>query len=185
MMGQLCLFYFFFTYRKSMWAVLSYIYTVLTPTAEKQPGPFKVDLPEGRETTGRCHGEINLPPQTAWKETNIFTSHTETGLLVDLCVSPCVDFCPWVCLTLLCVCLTSSCSSSRCKRKVTEAWSEGTPVCFVFVFYPSFGIATCSIWGLNSLLLLSLMRQRLGTNQGVVSKGGFFGRAIFVRVSGS
>lgn len=53
--------------RESMFVVLSWISTVLTPTAEKQPGPLKVDLLEGRETTGRCHREINLPPLTAWK----------------------------------------------------------------------------------------------------------------------
>lgn len=59
-MGQLCLCCFYFTYRESMFTVLSCISTVLTPTAEKHFGPFKVDLLEGRETTGRCHGEINL-----------------------------------------------------------------------------------------------------------------------------
>lgn len=89
-MGKLCLFYFFFfTYRESVFAILSCISTVLTQTAEKQPEPFKVDLVEGGESTGRCHGEINLPPQTAWKLTNVLTSHTETGLLTDLCLSLC------------------------------------------------------------------------------------------------
>lgn len=50
-----------------MFAVFSCISTVLTQTAKKQGEPFKVDLLQGGETPGRCHGEINLPPQTAWK----------------------------------------------------------------------------------------------------------------------
>ncbi len=101
-------------------------------------------------------------------------SHTETGLLADLCLSFC-----WFLSLSECVSL----SASVCAwQTLAQAHGANAPplkrkvkahlFVFVFVSYPSFGIATCSIWGLNSQLLFSVMRQRLGTSWGV--KGRIF-----------
>lgn len=115
------------------------------------------------------------------KQTNTFAGHKQTGLSAGFCSSS-----RWFLPSMRVSLSARACrSSSGCKCAVTEARREGTPVCFVFVSYPSFGIAACSIWGPNSQLLFSVMRQRLGTSWCVVSKGRFLGgQAVFLRAGG-
>lgn len=146
--GQLCLDKFFFTYRQSVFCSTRMHFHCLDAdiweTARASLEWFSGGKRDNREMSWRDKAQ-----------TNILTSHTDTGLFGDLCLFLCWCFC-------LGVCLTSSCSNApSLKRKVIAHLL----VCFfVFVSYPSFSIAMCSIWGLNLQLLFSIIRQRLVTS---------------------
>lgn len=86
--------------------------------------------------------------------TNILASLVEAVLFGHLCLFFCWGLSPmsvFRCLPL-----------SPCKHTTTQACSDYTPVCFVFVSYPSVAVALCSVWGLDLQSQFSAMSQMTG-----------------------
>lgn len=131
------LFYWYFTYRESMFCCTQWDFHSSSPTAEKQPGPLNVDLLKRRKATGRRHGGMNLPAQPALEGDRYLHGLHRSRACSWFPACPCIGVCfpSSVCLTgSLPVCLTSSCP--RCKPTVAGACCEGTPVCFSVCLSP-------------------------------------------------
>lgn len=153
-------------------AVLSGISTLHHQQQRNSPGHLTLICLREERQLGGVTEEWTFPLSLLWKETDTFTGCTEAELVAgSLLVLASVSVPPAQCVSLA----ASLCAWQVLAHGANPPSLERAVKAHLFVLacvsHPSFGIAVSPIWGLDSQLQSSAMRQRMWTSWGVLSKG--------------